>query len=88
MSSDSNSICSEIISPPPEKFDYRTPMENNNRPKSKLDLNAWLNEDHLKKRVAPKKRGTLTQQAIDYTGQTSIHGIFYIGEDGRTIFER
>ena len=86
MSSDSNSICSEIISPPPEKFDYRVPMETKNRPKSKLSLNAWSNEEHPQNRA--KKRGTLTQQAVDYTGQTSIHGIFYIGEDGRTIFER
>ena len=48
-----------------------------------LFFRAWPSEDKN-----PEKHGTLTQQAIDYTGQTSIHGIFYLGEDGRSIFER
>ena len=48
-----------------------------------FSFSAWPTDDHH-----PEKHGTLTQQAIDYTGQTSIHGIFYLGEDGRSIFER
>ena len=53
------------------------------RPKSRNSLSAWpSNKSH------PEKRGTLAQQVVDYTGQTSIHGIFYLGEDGRTLFER
>ena len=35
-----------------------------------------------------KKQGKFAQHVVDYTGQSSIHGIFYLGEDGRTIIER
>lgn len=35
-----------------------------------------------------KKENTLKRHAKDYTGATSIHGFYYLGEDDRSIIER
>ena len=35
-----------------------------------------------------KRKGVLTKTLVEYSDATSIHGISYILEDGRLIFER
>ena len=44
---------------------------------------AWPDDDSDKDEI-----GLLANQAKQYTENTSIHGLVYLGEDGRSYIER
>ena len=44
---------------------------------------AWLEDDSDKDEIS-----LLANQAQQYTQNTSIHGLVYLGEDGRSYIER
>ena len=46
-------------------------------------MNWFEGEENLK-----KKNNSYVQQAKDYTNNSSIHGLYYVGEDGRSMVER